>query len=467
MIASSYQVPHSIETEQSVIGSLLIDPNSDNAQRVFSVLKPDDFYGTHHKIIFEQMRSMASKHQPIDILTVSDGLKATGSEGTTGGLGYLAEIAKNTPSAANMIHYSNKIKEYASERYAIEKINEATRLLIEPSTLSFGEKMEFVQKLVTDASENGVTGRKSGLKNMAELLPEWFEGVENMFNNPEQFVGLKTGIKPLDDMLAPKFVVRGSLFVIGARPKMGKTTVLTEMAKNVSDDGLPVALFSMEMSNQQLVERMVSQKSGLNSDMFYGGTEDDFEWALLGKAISDLSEKPNIWVDDTAGMTLEHIQSECRKLKRKVGKIGFIGVDYLTLMKAGKADRNDIAYGEITKGLKQLAKELDTTVVLLTQLNRKLEDRTNKRPMPSDSRDTGQIEQDCDYWMGIYKDSVYNDKADKTLTELIVRLNRHGKAGTAFVDQKGLCLFDTDQTHAMARADMATANRNTPNHKDF
>ncbi|MDT2083234.1 helicase, partial [Providencia stuartii] len=160
-----------------------------------------------------------------------------------------------------------------------------------------------MQKLVTDASENGVTGRKSGLKNMAELLPEWFEGVENMFNNPEQFVGLKTGIKPLDDMLAPKFVVRGSLFVIGARPKMGKTTVLTEMAKNVSDNGLPVALFSMEMSNQQLVERMVSQKSGLNSDMFYGGTEDDFEWALLGKAISDLSEKSNIWVDDTAGMT--------------------------------------------------------------------------------------------------------------------------------------------------------------------
>ncbi|WP_353168326.1 DnaB-like helicase C-terminal domain-containing protein [Providencia sp.] len=463
----SYQVPHSLETEQSVIGGLLINPNSDNAQKVFAVLRPEDFYGVHHRIIFEEMRSMARKRQPIDVLTVSDNLKAIGKEENTGGLAYIGELAMSTPSAANIIHYSKRLKEYSSERYAIEKINEATRLMIEPSALSFTEKMELVQRLVTEAAENGVTGRKSGLKNMAELFPEWFEGVENMFNNPEQFVGLKTGIKPLDDMLAPKFVVRGSLFVIGARPKMGKTTVLTEMAKNVSDDGLPVALFSMEMSNEQLVERMVSQKSGLNSDMFYGGTEDDFEWALLGKAISDLSEKPNIWVDDTAGMTLEHIQSECRKLKRKVGKIGFIGVDYLTLMKAGKADRNDIAYGEITKGLKQLAKELDTTVVLLTQLNRKLEERTNKRPMPSDSRDTGQIEQDCDYWMAIHKESVYNDKADKTLTELIVRLNRHGKAGTAFVDQKGLCLFDTDQTHAMARADMATANRNTPNHKDF
>lgn len=467
MTVSNYQVPHSLETEQSVIGGLLINPNSDNAQKVFAVLRPEDFYGVHHRIIFEEMRSMARNHQPIDVLTVSDNLKVIGKEENTGGLAYIGELAMSTPSAANIIHYSKRLKEYSSERYAIEKINEATRLMIEPSTLSFTEKMELVQRLVTEAAENGVTGRKSGLKNMAELLPEWFEGVENMFNNPDQFVGLKTGIKPLDDMLAPKFVVRGSLFVIGARPKMGKTTVLTEMAKNVSDNGLAVALFSMEMSNEQLVERMVSQKSGLNSDMFYGGTEDDFEWALLGKAISDLSEKPNIWVDDTAGMTLEHIQSECRKLKRKVGKIGFIGVDYLTLMKAGKADRNDIAYGEITKGLKQLAKELDTTVVLLTQLNRKLEERTNKRPMPSDSRDTGQIEQDCDYWMAIHKESVYNDKADKTLTELIVRLNRHGKAGTAFVDQKGLCLFDTDQTHAMARADMATANRNTPNHKDF
>lgn len=460
------QVPHSIETEQSVIGSLLIDPNSDNAQRVFSVLKPDDFYGIHHKIIFGEMKVMASKHQPIDILTVSDRLEAVGKDKNTGGLSYLGELTKSTPSTANIIHYSKRLKEFSSERYAIERVNEASRMLIEPSTLSFSEKMEFIQKLITDASENGVTGRKSGLKNMAELLPEWFEGVENRFNNPEQFVGLKTGIKPLDDMLSPKFVVRGSLFVIGARPKMGKTTVLTELAKNVSNDGLAVALFSMEMTNDQIIERVVSQKTGLNSDMFYGGTDDAFEWGLLGQAMSDLSDNPNTWVDDTPNMTIEHIQSECRKLKRKVGRIGFIGVDYLTLMRAGKADRNDLAYGDITKGLKQLAKELDTVVVLLTQLNRKLEDRPNKRPLPSDSRDTSQIEQDCDYWMGIHKESVYTEGADKTLTELLVRLNRHGKTGTAFVDQKGLCLFDTDQIQAMARSQPANS-RNTPNHKDF
>ena len=218
------------------------------------------------------------------------------------------------------------------------------------------------------------------------------------------------------------------------------------------------------MTNKQLAERMISQKSGISSNALYD-SGDEYEWGLISKAMGELSERPNIWLDDTPGMTLAHIQAECRKLKRKTGKIGFIGVDYLTLMKAGKADRNDIAYGEITKGLKQLAKELDTTVVLLTQLNRKLEDRADKRPMPSDSRDTGQIEQDCDYWLGIYKDSVYNDNADKTLTELIVRLNRHGKAGTAYVEQKGLCMFDIDQTQAMVRAEPPA--RHNPRQKDF
>lgn len=461
----TYQVPHSIETEQSVIGALLIDPNSDNSQKVFSILKADDFYSHNHKMIFDEMRGMASKHSPIDVITVANSLKESGRDQNTGGFAYIAEIANSTPSAANVVAYAKKLREHSASRYAINKINDASRLLTEPSALTFPEKMEMVQKLITDATDNGQSGNRGGLVNMSELIGGWFDGVQSIFENPDQHAGLKTGIKPLDDWMAPKHIVRGSLFVVGARPKMGKTTFLTEMGKNVSMSGLPVALFSMEMTNNQLVERMVSQQSGLNSDMFYGGTDDDFEWALLGKAINELSDNPNIWVDDTPAMTLAHIQTECRKLKRKVGRIGFIGVDYLTLMKAGKADRNDIAYGDITKGLKQLAKELDTVVVLLTQLNRKLEDRSDKRPMPSDSRDTGQIEQDCDYWMAIHKEAVYNEQADKALTELILRLSRHSKAGTAYVDQKGLCFFDTDQARAYDRAN--PPKQGQFNKKDF
>ncbi|MBD2826430.1 AAA family ATPase [Xenorhabdus sp. 5] len=461
------QVPHSIEAEQSVIGALLLDPQSDNSQYVFSMLTPDDFYGRHHGLIYAEIRTMNGINQPIDLLTIDDRLRNTGKSDNTGGFAYLAEITKNTPSAANIVAYAKKLKETAAERYAIEKTNEIQRLLMTPSTLTFAEKMDMAQRLLGDAVENGSTGHKTGLKPMSEIAERFFETLEARFNNPERYQGLKMGFRDFDEMLAPRYIPRGSLFVIGARPKMGKTTVLTEMAKNVAADGQPVLLFSMEMTDEQLFERMVSQKSGISSDLLYGGADDDYEWALLSKAIGELKDTPNVWIDDTPGMSFAHIQSQCRKIKRKVGKIGFIGVDYLTLMKTEKADRNDIAYGNITKGLKILAKELDTVVVLLTQLNRNIEERANKRPMPSDSRDTGQIEQDCDYWLGIYRDSVYHEKSDQTLTELILRLNRHGKAGTTYIEQKGLCLFPIDQVEGERRAKRNEEKPNKPHTKDF
>ncbi|CDH33754.1 replicative DNA helicase [Xenorhabdus bovienii] len=460
------QVPHSIEAEQSVIGSLLLDPQSDNSQYVFSTLNPDDFYSRHHGMIYAEMRIMNGKHLPIDVLTVDDCLKSAGKSGNTGGLPYLAEISRNTPSTANIVAYAKKVRETAAERYAIEKTNEIQRLFMTPSMLTFAEKMDMAQRLMGDVAENGVTGKKTGLKPISEIADRFFEKLEERFNNPELHRGLKTGFRDFDEMLAPRYIVNGSLFVIGARPKMGKTTVLTEMAKNVAAEGHPVLLFSMEMTDEQLFERMVSQKSGVNTDILYGGTDDDYEWDLLCRAIGELRDTPNVWVDDTPAMTFAHIQSQCRKIKRKVGKIGFIGVDYLTLMKTEKADRNDIAYGNITKGLKILAKELDTVVVLLTQLNRNLEERASKRPTASDSRDTGQIEQDCDYWMGVYRDSVYHEKSDQTLTELILRLNRHGKSGTTYIEQKGLSLFSIDQVEGERRAKRNESNPK-PHQKDF
>ena len=458
------QVPQSLEAEQSVIGALLLDPQGDRSQMVLSRLQPEMFYQASHRLIYATIRELNRTSKPVDLITVTSALESAGQLTLAGGFSYVAEINHRTPSAANIVAYANTVRDKAVERQAIEKAGEIQRLFTEASVLSLAEKIDMAQTMLSDVVESRKTGRQSGLTNISAVLDEWVIEVEERFKDPDANRGLKTGIAPLDAMLAPKFIVRGSLFVVGARPKMGKTTVLTEMAKNVSDSGLPVALFSMEMTNKQLAERMISQKSGISSNALYD-SGDEYEWGLISKAMGELSERPNIWLDDTPGMTLAHIQAECRKLKRKTGKIGFIGVDYLTLMKAGKADRNDIAYGEITKGLKQLAKELDTTVVLLTQLNRKLEDRADKRPMPSDSRDTGQIEQDCDYWLGIYKDSVYNDNADKTLTELIVRLNRHGKAGTAYVEQKGLCMFDIDQTQAMVRAE--PPSRHNPRQKDF
>ncbi|MFS1538902.1 MAG: DnaB helicase C-terminal domain-containing protein [Candidatus Phlomobacter fragariae] len=308
-----------------------------------------------------------------------------------------------------------------------------------------------MQCLVDDAVKFSRVGHKTGFRRIDDVLDDVFTDICDRQDNPEKYCGLKTGFNDFDNLLKLKQIVNGSLFVIGARLKMGKTTVLIEMAKNVSNQGKAVLLFSMEMTDCQLAERTLSQQSNLNSNRFYEKLE-EHEWDELCNAIGRLKQCPNIWIDDTPAMSLHHIQSECRKIKRKIGDIGFIGVGYLTLMQTEKADRNDLAYGNITKGLKVLAKELNTVVVLLTQLNRSLEQRINKRPVPSDSRDTGQIEQDCDYWLGIHRESVYDTEADKTLTELILRLNRHGKTGTVYVDQKGLCVFSVDQHLAAAKS---------------
>ncbi|WP_063653577.1 replicative DNA helicase [Candidatus Arsenophonus triatominarum] len=445
------QVPNNLPAEQSVIGGLLIDPMSDNALKVFSLLSPDDFYAVHHRLIYAEMRAMSRKREAIDIITVDEALSKSGIAQKAGGFAYLAEIAKNIPSAANIVSYAKSIKECAVGRYTVEKAIEIQKLFIQPNALGFSDKIDMAQRLIDEAAKFGKVGYNAGLSRIDDVLDNMFTEICDRQDNPEKDCGLKTGFRDFDDLLKPKQIVNGSLFVIGARPKVGKTTVLTEMAKNVSNQGKAVLLFSMEMTDCQLAERMLSQQSNLNSNRFYEKLE-EHEWDELCNAMGRLKQQPNIWIDDTPAMTLHHIQSECRKIKRKIGDIGFIGVDYLTLMQAEKADRNDLAYGNITKGLKVLAKELNTVVVLLTQLNRSLEQRTNKRPMPSDSRDTGQIEQDCDYWLGIHRESVYDTEADKTLTELILRLNRHGKTGTVYVDQKGLSISPVDQHVAAAKS---------------
>lgn len=447
----AYQVPNNYFAEQSVIGGLLLDPQSDRAQRVFSLVEPNDFYTRHHQEIYAAMRDMQNTRAPIDIMTVSDRLIAMGKSKETGGFPYLAEMAKEIPSAANIVTYAKKVKQCSAERAVIDKARQIQQLMATPSTLKFEEKINMAQRLLDEAISFGRTGKRHGLRRIDEVLDEVFTEICDRQDTPEKYRGLKTGFTDFDRLLAPRGIVPGSLFAIGARPKMGKTTVLTEMAKNVARQGKAVLLFSMEMTDKQLVERTLSQQSNLHSDRFYEKL-DTHEWDELCLAIGQLKQEPNIWVDDTPAMTLQHIQSECRKIKRQVGDIGFIGVDYLTLMQTGKAERHDLAYGNITKGLKILAKEHNTVVVLLTQLSRGLENRADKRPVPSDSRETGQIEQDCDYWMGIYRDAVYTEQADETLTELILRLNRHGRGGTVYVEQKALRISSVDQHLASVRS---------------
>ncbi|EPC6144685.1 DnaB-like helicase C-terminal domain-containing protein [Klebsiella pneumoniae] len=462
MTSEIITLPHNPEAEQSVIGGILLDDdNSERVQKVLAMLKPESFYGRAHQIIFAEIRQMFRENKPVDGLTLFDSLEIKGLAEQVGGFAYIGQLAKNTPSAANIVAYAASVREAAMERYGIQRMTEATELLYARNGMSAVEKYEAIQSIFTQLTDHSKTGSRRGLRSFGEVMDDWVNDLEKRFDPSGEQRGMSTGIPSLDRLLAPKGLVKGSLFVIGARPKMGKTTLYGQMAINCAvREKKPALMFSLEMPSDQILEKLVGQKSGINPSIFYmpatdnadeqyqGDYDGDFKKAI--ETAGRLSEIDMLYIDDTPGLSLAHIVSECRRIKREKGCVGMILVDYLTLMTAEKADRNDLAYGMITKGLKNLAKELGCVVVLLTQLNRELEKRINKRPLPSDSRDTGQIEQDCDYWVGIHREGAFDDNVPPGETELILRLNRHGSTGTVYCNQLNGAIYDADQQAAAA-----------------
>ncbi|CZX95247.1 DnaB-like helicase C-terminal domain-containing protein [Enterobacter kobei] len=456
-------IPQNIEAEQSVLGGMMLDSGSDRCQTAMSMLKPESFYIRPHQVIFAEMRELVANQKPIDLITLIESLESKGLGEQAGGFAYMAEISKNTPSAANIVHYAMLVREKAMERYGIDKLTSATELLFSRNGMTTSQKFDAIQTLFTDIADYAKTGNRRGLREFSEVMGDWVDEVEARWSDSDATRGLSTGIGSLDDLLQPKGLVKGALMVIGARPKMGKTTLYSQLAVNCAEvEELPALMFSLEMPDKQIVERMIGQVSRVNTDVFYGDRYDDAQVAMAFAAGGRLAQTGNLYVDDTPGITLAHIAAESRRIKRERGAVGMVLVDYLTLMTADKADRNDLAYGIITKGLKNLAKELNCIVVLLTQLNRELEKRTNKRPMPSDSRDTGQIEQDCDYWIGIYREGAYDENADQAATELLLRLNRHGPTGVVYCDQRNGAIYDCDQAAAEQKR---RANDARPNKK--
>lgn len=462
-------IPQNLEAEQSVLGGLMLEAGSERSQMAMSMLKPESFFSRAHQVIFSEMRELVANQKPIDLITLTESLEAKSVANQAGGFAYLAELSKNTPSSANIVHYALVVREKAMERYGIEKLVSATELLYSRNGMTTTQKFEAIQTMFTDITDHAKTGSRRGLRPLIEVTESWTDGLEGRMNG-EKVRGLTTGIGSLDDLLGVKRLVRGSLFVVGARPKMGKTTLYSSMAINcatVEDE--PALMFSLEMPDEQILEKIIAQKARINPNVFYpdmtksdfgypGDWQGDFNKAqgVLGALIST----NNLYIDDTAGPTLSHIVAEARRIKRLRGKVGMVLVDYLTLMTAEKAERNDLAFGAITKGLKNLAKELDCVVVLLTQLNRDLEKRTNKRPLPSDSRDTGQIEQDCDYWIGIYREGAYDEMANQAGTELLLRLNRHGNSGVVFCEQRCGVIYDCNQeAEAQKRETAAPAQK--------
>ncbi|EJJ0118053.1 AAA family ATPase [Cronobacter sakazakii] len=452
-MTSDYKTPPSnYEAEQAVLGSVMVAPDSDNVQKVLGFLNADMFYSRQHGRIFAALQGLNAKGKALDMLTLSDALEMQGELEQVGGFAYLADISRNTPSAANVMHYANVVKDKSTERMAIEQATQMLEVLYSRSGMTTAQKLEAVQALAMKVDDKAKTGNHRGLMTFRDAFNKWtYQVGERLEGNPSS-VGLTSGIEALDEMLEPKRIVRGSLFVVGARPKMGKTTVYQKMAIHCAlVENLPTLAFSLEMPTEQLVERIISQHSRVKSDVFYqnGYNENQFAQALaMGTQIADSN---NLYIDDTPGLSLAHIVSESRRIKRERGEVGMVLVDYLTLMAAEKADTESQAYGIITKGLKVLAKELNCVVVLLTQLNRGSEARANKRPQPSDSRSTGQIEQDCDYWLGIYRENEDDDMVNPAETELLLRLNRHGNTGTVYVEQRNGIIYDIDQQEARFR----------------
>lgn len=451
-------IPQDLIAEQAVLGTMMLDFESERCQKAIRQLKQDSFYSPQHQIIFAEMIELSRKNQPIDLITLSDSMEQKGTLKDCGGLAYLAELSKNTPAMTNIIAYAGIVRDKAIERFTLKKLNDCSAMIFEKSTLSTSDKLSAIQSLFTQIDDYNKTGKTLGLKSLSTIANKWTETLDKRLENADSARGLSTGIKALDEKLSPKRLVRGSLFVVGARPKMGKTTFEINMARHCAmNEKLPVLMFSLEMQDEQMLENILAQESCVSSDIFYdGGLGAESEFARVMHHLKQLSDTNNIYIDDTPAITLSHIRSESRRMAREKGQIGMIMVDYLTLMekeKTGDDQRNDLAYGVITKGLKALAKELNCVVVMLTQLNRNLESRADKRPIPSDSRDTGQIEQDCDYWVGIYRDAVYNESADKNLMEINVALNRHGAGNfTVYAGISNGRIYEVNQAESYSRA---------------
>lgn len=427
-----------VESEQAVLGSLIEigDMSLDTPSAILGMLKPASFASRHHQLIYQTIKQMASVGEHVDMITLDARLIRNGHSEDTGEFAYLVDLQKIS-SPVNCLAHAKIVRDSAIERRVQSELSNAMSMLQGKDGRSIYEKVGEVESMISSILDRSLRNESSGLTHCSDVMDKWSEELENRFANPEASKGFSTGYEGLDNVIGVKLIRPKSLVVVGARPKMGKTAMLAGMVKSFGlEQKKAVALFSLEMPSDQIMERMLCERADVSGNIFYEGGH-DCDFARVSKAMGEYKES-KIYMDDTPGITINHVKSEARKLAKKED-LGMIAIDYLTLMEAEKADRNDLAYGVITKELKKLAKELNCVVLLLTQLNRSLEQRPNKRPMPSDSRDTGQIEQDCDLWIGLYRHAVYDDNVateEKGLTEAIVRLNRHGETGTACMNLK-------------------------------
>lgn len=420
--------PHSIEAEQSVLGGLMLD--NDAWDRVAEKVVEQDFYLRAHRFIFAAMARLAEASQPIDIITVSEDLEANLQLDEVGGFAYLGEIAKNTPSAANILAYAEIVRERAVVRDMISVAHDIADAGYDTQGRTSAELLDFAETKVFKIAEQR-TNANEGPEPINSILAKTIEKIDELFRSPHDGVtGVSTGYVDLDKMT--NGMQPSDLIIVAARPSMGKTTFamnLCEHAAITSDK--PVLIFSLEMPSEQIMMRMLASLGRIDQTKVRTGQLEDEDWARLSSAIELLNTKGKMYIDDGSGLTPTEVRSRARRVAREHGGLSMIMVDYLQLMTVpGLSDNRTLEIAEISRSLKALAKELKVPVVALSQLNRSLEQRADKRPVNSDLRESGSIEQDADLIMFIYRDEVYNDDSpDKGTAEVIIGKQRNGPIG--------------------------------------
>ncbi len=414
--------PHSIEAEQAVLGALLLAPES--FATVAEILKPSDFYGEGHREIYRALQELAESGRPIDLVTVTESLKQKDLLDKVGGASYLASLAGAVPTAANVGYYARIVAEKSLLRTLVGTCTQLIARAYDEGVESerlFDEAEQMIMEL-------SVRRQSRGYRSLKELLVSTLEQIEQMYINKGAATGLSTGFDALDRMTLG--MQPSDLILLAARPSMGKTSLGLNIARNVAASGVPVAIFSLEMSGDQVVQRLLCAEALIDQHRLRTGrlTEDD--WSRLLRAATRLSEVP-IFIDDTPAISLLELRSKARRLKIEHG-IGFLVIDYLQLMQLGKRVENRVQeISEISRFLKSLARQLDIPVLALSQLSRAVEQRMDKIPLLSDLRESGSLEQDSDVVLFIYRDDYYNpDSEKKGIADIIIAKQRNGPTGT-------------------------------------
>lgn len=417
--------PHSVEAEQSLLGGLMLV--NESWDRVIDLVVEEDFYRHEHRLIYAAMRTLANRSDPFDVITLSEQLSVIGELERVGGLSYLGDLASNTASAANILAYAGIVRERATMRTLIGVAQEIAASGFSPDGRSGEELLDEAERQIMQIGEG--RARSGGPRDMDTLLKLTVDRIDELYSADSPITGLATGYAKLDERTAG--LQRADLIIVAGRPSMGKTALAMNVVEHaVLKQDKPVLVFSMEMPAESLILRMLSSIGRIDQQRLRNGQLLEEDWPRLSSAVTALKSRP-LFIDDTPALTPTDVRSRSRRIIREHGELALIMVDYLQLMQVAGASEGRVAeISEISRSMKAMAKEFNCPVVALSQLNRSLEQRPNKRPVMSDLRESGALEQDADVIVFIYRDEQYNeDSPDKGTAEIIISKQRNGPTG--------------------------------------